>query len=54
MVVARATKARGPPKVLQDHKGEHVYSPKAVLAHFSEHFVGVLGCGRDLINEVRE
>jgi hypothetical protein len=54
MVVARATKARGPPKVLRDHKGEHVYSPKAVLAHFSEHFVGVLGCGRDLINEVRE
>jgi len=24
------------------------------LAHFFEHFVGVLGRGRDLINEVQE
>jgi hypothetical protein len=39
---------------LQDCKGEHVYSPEAVLARFSEHFAGVLGGGRDLTNEVRE
>jgi hypothetical protein len=39
---------------LQDHKGEHVYSLEAVLARFSEHFAGVLGGGKDLINEVQE
>jgi hypothetical protein len=39
---------------LQDRKGEHVYSPEAVLARFSEHFVRVLGGGRDLTDEVRE
>jgi hypothetical protein len=39
---------------LQDRKGEHVYSPEAVLARFFEHFAGVLGGGRDLTNEVRE
>jgi hypothetical protein len=48
MVAADATRARGPPKVLLDCKGEHVYSLKVVLVHFSEHFVGVLGGGKDL------
>ncbi len=54
MAAGGASRARGPPKVLQDRKGEHVYSPEAVLAHFSEHFAGVLGGGRDLTDEVRE
>jgi hypothetical protein len=54
MAATGATKARGPPKVLLDRKGEHVYSLKAILALFSKHFVGVLGGGRDLTNEVRE
>jgi hypothetical protein len=39
---------------LQDHKGEHVYSPEVILARFFEHFAGVLGGGRDLTDEVRE
>jgi hypothetical protein len=52
MVAGGASRARGPPKVLQDRKGEHVY--EAVLAHFSKHFAGVLGGGRDLTGEVRE
>ncbi len=39
---------------MQVRKGEHVYSPEAVLVHFSEHFAGVLGGGRDLTDKVRE
>jgi hypothetical protein len=35
MAVGGASRARGPPKVLLDRKGEHVYSPEAVLARFS-------------------
>jgi hypothetical protein len=54
MAAGGASKAKGPPKVLQDRKGEHVYNPVAVLARFSEHFAGVLGGGRDLTNELRE
>ncbi len=54
MVTGGVSRARGPPKVLQDHKGEHVYSPEAVLARFFEHFARVLGGGRDLTDEVRE
>jgi hypothetical protein len=54
MATIGATKVRGPLKVLLDHKGEHVYSLKAILARFSKHFVGVLGGGRDLTDEVRE
>lgn len=54
MAASGASRAKGPPKVLQDRKGEHVYSPEVVLARFSEHFAGVLGGGRDLADEVRE
>jgi hypothetical protein len=54
MAVTDATKVEGPPKVLLDHKGENVYSPEVVLPHFFEHFVGVLGRGRDFIDEVRD
>jgi hypothetical protein len=54
MAVVGATRARRPPKVLLDHKREHVYSLKAVLARYFEHFVGVLGGGRDLPDEVQE
>jgi hypothetical protein len=54
MAAGGASRARGPPKVLQDRKGKHVYSPEAVLARFSEHFARVLGGGRDLTDEVRE
>jgi len=53
MAAGGASRARDPPKVLQDHKGEHVYL-EAVLARFSEHFAGVLGGGRDLTDELRE
>jgi hypothetical protein len=54
MAAGGASRARGPPKVLQDRKGKHVYSPEAVLARFFEHFARVLGVGRDLTDEVRE
>ncbi len=54
MAASSASRARGPPKVLQDRKSKHIYSPEAVLAHFYEHFAGVLGGGRDLTDEVRE
>jgi hypothetical protein len=54
MVVTDATNARGLPKVLLNRKGEHVYNPEVVLACFSQHFVGVLGGGRDLNDQVRE
>jgi hypothetical protein len=54
MAAGGASRARGPPKVLQDRKGEHVYNPEAVLVRFSEHFARVLGGGRDLTDEVRE
>jgi hypothetical protein len=54
MVTGGTSRAKGPPKVLQNCKGEHVYSPEAVLARFSEHFAGVLGGGRDLTDEVQE
>jgi hypothetical protein len=54
MAATSATRAQGPPKVLLDRKGDHVYNLEAVLARFSEHFVGVLGGGRHLIDEVWE
>jgi hypothetical protein len=54
MATTGATKARRPPKVLLDLKGEHVYIREAILARFFEHFVGVLGGGRDFIDEVQE
>ncbi len=54
MAATSATGAQGPPKVPLDCKGEHVYSPEAVLACFYEHFVGVLEGGRHLTDEVWE
>jgi hypothetical protein len=54
MVVVNATRARVLPKVLLDRKWEHVYNLEVVLARFSEYFVGVLGGGRDFIDEVWE
>jgi len=54
MAAGGTNRARGPPKVLQDRKGKHVYSPEAVLARFSKHFVRVLGGGRDLTDKVWE
>jgi hypothetical protein len=50
----QCSRARGPPKVLLDRKGELVYNLKTILARFSQHFVGVLGGGTDLTDEVRE
>ncbi len=52
MAVTGATKARGPPKVLLDRKGEHVYSLEVVFACFSKHFVGFFRGGKDLNDEV--
>ncbi len=54
MAVTGATKARGPPKVLLDRKGEHVYSLEVVFACFSKHFVGFFRGGKDLNDEVWE
>lgn len=54
MAATSVTRAQGPPKAPLDRKGEHVYSHEAILARFSEHFVGVLGGGRHLTDEVWE
>lgn len=54
MVVVGATRALGPPKVLLDCKGEHVYSPKVILTRFFLALCGGFGGGKDLIDEVRE
>jgi hypothetical protein len=43
MAITGAIRAWGPPKVLLDHKGEHINNLKAILACFSKHFVGVVG-----------
>jgi len=42
---------RGAPKALLDQQGLLIHSPEALFQHFSKHFAGVLGGGRDLLEE---
>jgi hypothetical protein len=42
---------RGAPKALMDRHGLLIHSPEALLQRFFEHFAGVLGGNRDLLEE---